>query len=89
MFGRRVDQSLESTAGSTTTIYNNGTSQNEWLPIPGNLPPPQEILDWATSGGGVVTFKAGRGRRCFAIFDDDDRPTIASFHPRVGSSQIF
>ena len=58
MFGRRVDQSLESnrlklartltsgivgalvvfgmfqsqaTAGSTTTIYNNGTSQNEWV----------------------------------------------------------
>ena len=45
----------QATAGAPTIIYNNGTSQNEWLPIPGNLPPPQEILDWATSGGGVVT----------------------------------
>ena len=40
-------------------IYNNGASQNQFLPIdqipPFNLQPPQKVIDWATSRGGEVT----------------------------------
>ena len=40
-------------------IYNNSNSQNQFVPIskipPGNLKPPQEIMDWDSSGGGTVT----------------------------------
>ena len=40
-------------------IYNNGASQNQFLPIdqipPFNLQPPQKVIGWATSRGGEVT----------------------------------
>ncbi len=41
-------------------IYNNGTSIHQFVPIgqipPFDLKPPQEVMDWDSSGGGTVTW---------------------------------
>ena len=51
------------TRASGFVIYNNGTSQDQYLPldhIPGSPSPPQVILDWSTSPGGTVeSFEIG------------------------------